>query len=328
MGEIKLPVKLKKIVKSGQITAQDVRFLRGEVFQDQLIGRDEAEMLLQLDRGAAEKSTEWSHFFVEAFVDYIVHQAEPSGLISEESAKWLIKSFSNDGFIRSAEQFEALVKILEHAKSSPESLMKFALSQVSHTIMQNQGPTNCRRDKGKQVICQSDVELIRRLMFAYSGEGGLAVTKAEVEFLFELNDLTVEMENDPSWSFFFVRGVANYLLATVGNSVPVRKAALQPEKWFQGDGHIDMLVNSLRSVYKNFCTGSERTEEAYARNNAKLARENIAASVMTAKEVRWVVERIVSDDELHENEIALLRFLQAETDKLHPDLEQLLLKVA
>ncbi len=328
MGEIKLPKKLEDIAQSGRITAQNVNHLRGEVFQDQIVGRDEAQMLLQLDHSAKEKSIEWSHFFVEAFVDYIVHQAEPSGVISEENAKWLIKSFEGDGFINSAEQLEALVKILEHAKSSPESLMIFALSQVSQAIMKNQGPVNSRRNKGEKIICRSDVELIRRLMFGFGGDGGLAVTKAEAEFLFDLNDQTIDKENDPTWSFFFVRGVANYLLTTLGNVVPNRQAALQQDKWFQGEGLIEKLVNSLRSVYKDIREGSALTEEAYANNNAKLAREGKAAAVLTTKEVQWVIERIVADDFMHENEIALLQFLQEETGKLPTQLKQLLQKAA
>ena len=324
MSVVKLPQLVSTIVNSSCITAENVRQLRATVFKNETVEHHEAEMLLILDDSAGEKSTEWSHFFVEAFVDYIVHQAKPTGSISNSNANWLINNFSGEGFINSAEQLEALVKILERATSTPESLMKYALKQVSQAVMENQGPVQSRRDKGKRIICDSDVELIRRLIFAHGGEGGLAVTQMEAEFLFDLNDKTVELENSLAWSSLFVRGVANYVLATLGERVPAKNFTLEKDVWLTGDGFFNQLVNSLRSVYKEMRSPLDAIEASYSGKNKMIQQDIEKAAIITADEVQWVVERIKTDGDIHKNEIALLQFLKGEAEQFHPEFKELL----
>lgn len=328
MSELMMPAPLLGVLESGSIGENDVLTMRRTVFVDDVICRSEAEWLLALDLAAHHKCREWTDFFVEALVTYIVYQADPEGVISEDNADWLIACISRNGLVDSPPRFEMLVKVLEKATSAPERLQTFALQQVAYAVLHNQGPI-CEHRTGPQfVICAEDVALLRRLLFAFGGEGGMAVTRAEAEFLFHLNDLTRAQENAPQWSMLFVQAVGNHLMATLGNAVPARKIALERDQFMQGDGFFDGLVNSLRSVFETARGAGVATERAMAERNQNRIKALADAVQVTGEETNWVFERIGADGIVHENELALLLFVSQEAGGLPPRLQGLLEEAA
>ena len=311
------------IAERGCITPEDVRALRRECFSDERINLAEAEALLALDVAVETKCKEWTHFFVEALVDFVVEQSQPAGIVSDEGAKWLADNISNNELVESPERLEMLVKVLETAKSSPEFLMTLALQQVSKAVRENQGHVAKDRAGETNVICKSDVELIRRLIFGPGGEGGLMITRAEAEFLFDLNDQTVENQNDPAWADLFVRAVGSYMMAT-SDRLATTGDALPDKGWLEGDTNKDRMVNSLRAVYRAAQSPTARANEAFGKLNSVIAKKGREAAVITQDETKWITDRIGADGALHTNEKALLNFLSKESHDLHPDFKKLI----
>jgi hypothetical protein len=106
------------------------------------------------------------------------------------------------------------VKVLDRAKLSPVKLVRFALEQVKLAVTVGDGylghaRSNRRLSPG--VIGEVEVELIRRILYAFGGDGNIAVTRQEAEVLFDINDATAEASNDPAWSDLFVKALANFL---------------------------------------------------------------------------------------------------------------------
>ena len=321
MSELALPTKLVSMMESGRISDSDVRYLRQDYFKDERLSKTEAESLLVLDSAVRDKSSSWDEFFIEAMVDHVVHQAEPAGYISEDNAKWLQNCIARDGLVDSSVRFEMLVKVFEVAKSAPQSLMDFALTQVSEAVLNNQGPLAENRSTGKQVICKADVEMLRRLIYGFGSEGGLAVTKVEAEFLFDLNDKTNEFENDPAWSDLFVRAIGNYLLATLDDAVLSRAAVLPEDMFLKGDGAFNGLINTLKSVLAEMRPLHRTLNESSGKTNSQIESGQQEAEKLSAGEASWVLERIERDGETHENEKALLAFIKENASELHESLK-------
>lgn len=314
------------------ITPDDVSRLRATVYGNAVVSREEAEWAFALDEAAIETCPEWTAFFVEAVTDFVVRQAQPEGYVDVETAVWLTAAISRDGVVKTASELELLVKVLEAATSTPATLSAFALRQVAAAVIDGAGPLAAGGALEPGRIGAAEVDLVRRILFAFGGQSAVGISREEADVLFELNDRTAEAENDPSWSDLFVKAVANFLMAARGYSVLTREEALRREAWLDapsggvtalfGDMMSTMLTNGLKGIWSAW--RREEDQEAYARRNRALEAETRAAEVVTADEVKWLAERIGRDGVIHANERALLRFLADESPDIHPSLRTLL----
>jgi hypothetical protein len=76
-----------------------------------------------------------------------------------------------------------LIRVLEKAKSSPEQLSAYAVGQVGLAVVEGSGPLARRRHLQPGVIDSAEVELLRRILFAFGGDGNIAITRAEADVL-------------------------------------------------------------------------------------------------------------------------------------------------
>jgi len=318
------------IVARGKITAEDILKLRNRVFSKGVVTPNDAEMVFHLnDRIDNIDNPSWSIFFVETLTDYVVMQAEPQGYISDENAEWLIARISHSGHVDNENELEVLVKALERARQSPVGLVKFALEQVKHGVLNGSGVVGHKHRLEPGVVGEGEVELLRRILFAFGGDGNMAITKQEAEILFDINDATSEVDNHPAWSDLFVKAIANFLMASVGYRVPNRHEALRREAWLDspsagvGGFMSRMLAGSLDAVWDAYQNGS-RDSGAKASSGLTNGDEPRA----TAEEIRWVADRMGSDGQLHANEMALIDFLKGHCAHLHPKLSPVLDRAA
>ena len=100
-----------------RVTAQDVAWLRREVFAGGAVTREEADELFAVSRAHMDNAPEWRKFFVEMIARHVVSQAEPVGVVSEERAAWLLRRVDECG---SVEALAALVNVLAEARSVPQ----------------------------------------------------------------------------------------------------------------------------------------------------------------------------------------------------------------
>ncbi|MEM7567355.1 MAG: hypothetical protein AAF321_09005 [Pseudomonadota bacterium] len=159
------------------ITEADVLAARRLVYGDDgAIDAREIEALFAIDEAAATGCQAWSDLFVEAGVDFLVRQEHPQGYVDAAKAEWLTDRIASDGRVKTATELELLVKVLETAERSPEALPAFALDQVRRAVTDGEGSV-----RGGSLtpgrIGEAEVDLVRRILFAYGGAGGVAVTR-------------------------------------------------------------------------------------------------------------------------------------------------------
>jgi hypothetical protein len=321
-----------EVAASKRITAEDVQALRRSLYNDGVAEAGEVERLFAMDETADEHDPSWCELFVEAVTDHLVEQVAPQGYIDEANADWLIARIGRDGAVKTATELELLVKILEKAKSSPERLSAFALAQVKKAVVEGEGPLarGGRLEAGR--VGRDEVELMRRILYAFGGDGNVAITRAEAEILFDINDATAGADNDPSWPDLFVKAVANFMMAASGYAPPPRREALRREAWLDAPtgGVADffgrMAAGGLRGIMQAY--GQPGEEQAWAARNARIAANVAIDEQVTGEEAEWLARRIGRDGALHESEKALLRFIRDEAPSVHPSLQSLIAKAA
>lgn len=319
-------------ISDGHVGEDDVVMLRRYIYGDMAVSLEEGAALFRLNNADLTYAPAWYELFPEAIGDILVHQARPEGYASEENAAWLIGQVTADGRVCSRTELDAVLHVLEKARQAPDHLQQFALRAVAESVVSGTGATRSGAELTPGVIADAEVELLRRVLYAGAGCSGIAISRAEAEILFDLNDATAEAQNAPAWSELFSKAVANHVMALSGFTPPPRDVALAREDWLDQPGGFD---GGLSGFFKKmFGGGVSGVREAYADRSdpfadrgASMAAEIAVNEVVTEGEAGWLVERIGRDGELHENEKALLRFIREESPNIHPALHPLMGKL-
>lgn len=319
------------------ITAEDVLALRRLVWGDEAVSRVEADAIMALNTACQVRASEWIDYFVEVMVDYVVHQQQPDGYIDEANAQWLTNWIDRDGRVDSLSELELLVKVLETAQSAPDSLRTYALKQVEAAVLTGEGPT---RRTGLAVqnggldasgINATEVELLRRVVFAQGGDGNIIVSQAEADMLFRLKDATLGKNNAPQWADLFVKCVGNHLMAH-STYQPLTRDEQASLDAYVADTHINLWRFARRAfgapamVRQAFGKG-DLTKEEVAQlvdnrvpdkvlGNALRAYDDAAEAIdlaITPGEKAWLVARINADGATDALETALLDFIRNES---------------
>lgn len=331
MAEFIISSQFAAFIEKGRVDARDVVDMRQNVFANGVLCKNEAVGLLAVHANCASKCNEWDEFFVEALSDFVVENVEPAGYVNDKQAKWLMSSISRGKSVASRAELELLITVLEKSKRSPDVLSAFALTQLADAILEQKGPL-ADKNKRQNVITGRDVEMLRRVLYAFGGEGSIGITKAEAEVLFRLNDKSLETENDPAWSDLFVKCIANYMMAVSRYGVPTREEALRREEWLNTSGEsrsffTRMMADGLTGIMQAYLAPSG-IEAAFSERNKEFERKEAAASQVNEKEAHWLVERMNKDGYIRSNEKMLLTFLKKESRGIHPELQPLLDMVA
>lgn len=316
------------LIAQGRITVDDALTLRRSVFRDGGIAEAEAERLFALDEAISDKAPEWTVLFLEALTDYLVRQAEPRGYVSDANAAWLVAMISRDGLVKSASELELLLRVIEAASRSPESLELFALAQVKAAVLLGNGPLADGGTLTPGVIGPDEVALVRRVLYAHGGTEGIGISRAEADMLFDLNDASSEAENCNEWSDLFVKAISNHLMTAAGLRMPSREDILARDGWLDDEQHLDMftmfdtdlvrdaLVDSLRRLKSTVCCNNKP-------EGADDDADAMVAAPIDDDEARWLIGRIRHDGAMHDNELALLLFLKEENPDINPLFEPL-----
>jgi hypothetical protein len=78
-----------KIATRNRITFADVRRLQRDILPDGVVDREQAELLLGVDRTVARADNAWSDWLVATIVDFVVWGERPTGTVEGEPAQWL-----------------------------------------------------------------------------------------------------------------------------------------------------------------------------------------------------------------------------------------------
>jgi hypothetical protein len=74
----------------------DVRKLQRDLLPDGIASREEAELLIGLDRAIGNAHPTWAGYLVGAVVEFVVWGSRPTGCIDQETARWLVSWLKSD----------------------------------------------------------------------------------------------------------------------------------------------------------------------------------------------------------------------------------------
>jgi hypothetical protein len=282
--------------QKGIVRPDDVLAMRLAVFDDAMISETDAEGLMGLDERVSNACAEWRSFFIEALTDFIVQQEAPRGAIDAANARWLMTRISRDATVKPNE-LELLIHVLETASSVPADLSRFAMKQIKHSVLFGES---------RNTVTESEVELMRRALFAGARTSGVVITREEAEVLFDIADAARTSDNVPAWTDFFAKAVANLMMASHGYTAPSREVSLRRGRW---------LNDAARAM----------TFDAHvlaALSNGLLANYSLADAI-PGHDQQWLAERVQKDAMLSQIETALAERIKAEASNLHPTLQPL-----
>ena len=320
------------IIKRGRVSESDTMKLRAEFYADGAISREEADLLFKINDANLVTSRSWNDFFIEAITDFVVDQLEPVGYVTAQNAAWLMDRISHDGKVNTRNELELAINIVDRARWSPESLVQFTLGHVRDAVISGHGVLRDGLRLKPGTIGEAEVELLRRILYAFGGDGSVAITRAEAEMLFEINDAVQDEHPNPAWTDLFIKAIANAVMSASSYAVPVREEALRRDAWldYRGDlspiGMVKKLLAdgfSLKNGYSRL-NNEERALDRLERQRVEL----IVNEKVTEGEASWLAERICHDGRVNANEAALLAFLRAECPDMHPELRSLVERYA
>jgi len=291
------------IAADRRITADEALKMRGEIFPDGVVTRQEADVLVSLHEMVDEHHPEWTQMFAEAVTDHALQASMIPGHIEDETVQWLTARLEKHGVAG----VETALKIVERAESVPDTLMAFVRALVSQHV--GVGPM----DAGK-------VEYVRRALFASGGGGGVAVEAPELNWLFALDAATDGQSNDPAWQDLFVKAAMCHV---AGRRAP---ALLEPEAMRAMDQRfaerermtpLTMLQNLMGGSFDRYRRDIREPSdvEALEQHYEMLNEETEADARLTADEAARLIGLSDMDGRRTANEEALLialRQLEAE----------------
>lgn len=115
-----------RVMEARVISSDDVKALQRDIFADGLVSREEADVLIALDRALAKADPSWADFLVRTVVDFAVWGARPTGYVNQDDARWLTQSLScGAGPTETAARIA--FEIVREAEQVDEVLVAFAL---------------------------------------------------------------------------------------------------------------------------------------------------------------------------------------------------------
>lgn len=316
----------------GAIDAGHAMQLRRMIYSKGSVTKNDADVLFKLDRACAKKDTAFAALYVEALTDYFVWQSEPKGYVTPEQAKHLIENVSADGHVSAKTELELVLNVVHWARQVPEDLVMLVLDAVRQSVMLSR-ETAFGSNRPQCAIGAGDVAILSKAVHAPAGDGSLLITRREADMLFALNDATKTGHNDPAWTDFFVRAIANHLLNPMNAPVvPSRDEAAAREKWLDERGSVGQLLGGVATslargnvpfaqVWEEVDPFGAAAAKKEAAAETKAVAERLAREQVDAEEAKWVASRILADGAVDENESALLAFVKKHAHAIDPALD-------
>ncbi len=122
-------------INSRSITAKDVENFRLRVFPDGILTQKQAATLVALEIACPKSSPEWTDYYVTSLADFVLCRLEPYGGINEANTDWLKRLITQNGLVRTSNEFSLLKSILKRAVPADTSFCVLVLEQLHHAMM-------------------------------------------------------------------------------------------------------------------------------------------------------------------------------------------------
>jgi hypothetical protein len=97
MSDYALSAFVSKAAAKSRITFGDVRRLQRDILPEGVTSREEAELIIALDRNVAKADRSWADYLVETILEFVVWVEEPTGSIDDDTVLWLAEALSSGG---------------------------------------------------------------------------------------------------------------------------------------------------------------------------------------------------------------------------------------
>jgi len=296
-----------RLKSTPSLDAKATLAMRQVAWPDGTIDPAEADAIFELNGAVRDASRQWVDFFVEAMTAYVVRQQKPTGYVDDAKAAWLISKIDQDGQIGSLSELELLVTVLETAINVPDRLKSYALRQIEVAVETGTGPTRDGGSLNPGCITDSEVKLLRRVLFAQASDGPAIVSRAEAEMLFRLKDKCLGAANAAGWKTLFVQAVGNHLMVA-SNYHPLTHARAGELETFMNDHSVSVGQFFHRMTKAKFWDGVDAIlNPGDAPDIDAFADDDIDAS-----EIDWATQAMNADGQLDEFEQALAAFVADE----------------
>lgn len=309
-----------------ELTAEDALAVRKALYGAGLaVSQADADTLFKLNADAGRHAPEWRALYIEALTDFVVRQQTPPGYVDQARADWLTAALTARKRLRE-DEVDLLIHVVDQADQTPASLSAFVLATVRTLTLwrlQRQGRLDA-----------VDVERLRRVVFAKGGDTNAAVTRAEAEALFDINDA---LDGAPAegWTDFFVRAVANAVLFEATWQAD-RAEELRRETWLHDTGahplhrlavlrDLPALPHLMKDALDEIHDLDFETQDEAVLEQRFQADEGVEvkAQAVTADEAHWLLDRIGRNGGVDTNEQALVAFILANGRAAPPELQAL-----
>ena len=325
MSDIQSNERFLKVGRNGFVTADDVAYLRDNVFPGGINSKSDLAILLGLAERAPDGDRAWTEFFGEAAGDYYLREEIPHDYITEREFQELKASVTQYSETVTPLVLAMLIKLVQDATATPPMMEEFICQQIKSIIG--------IRD-GNPAISENNAAMIRSFLFANSRDENRPVSRREATLLFDLNDMTMASHNHPAWSELFLKAIANHLMAQIGYTANTRQDALSQWDWIQ-DQSVDVSVFFRRML----SGGLASLRQAYTPTTQVStgdAADSVFEHIVRSRELRamagddggehnadWLAARIGRDGFLDDNERTLVAFMQEFESELPASLKTL-----
>ncbi len=118
-----------RVLDAKSITESDVKLLTCDVLPHDLMSRDQADLLIALDRAVPRQCPLWGDTLVALVVDFVVWVSRPTGFVEAASARWLVGSLgANGGPTHNA--LRIACEVVREAEHADEALLAFVMQGI------------------------------------------------------------------------------------------------------------------------------------------------------------------------------------------------------
>jgi len=187
------------VAGKGQITPDDVGLMRRHMWPEGICSRQQAIMAIALDNCCETRCPEWTTYLVEAITDFVVWRESADGVVSGETAGWLLECLAERGAIPSQAGLDILLHILDVAREVPRFLSAAALNQLRLALLPQPQGAYAHRRSGENAVTKSDLAYIWRVLRSALDRGCLRLSRAERLILQAIDQLATAADHHPGW---------------------------------------------------------------------------------------------------------------------------------
>lgn len=213
---------LAELKARGTVTAADVQALSQAYADGQQLTAETARLLIEINAAARELDTTWTACFVDALADFLVLQWAPVGYLTVEKSEWTKVALSAHASTACSTgtkaEMELLIGLLSLSRWSPQTLAAFAFDR------QMTRPVHAGADCA---VTGRDVEMLRRVLYAFGHDDLIAMTRVELDRLAAIGASAANAS--PEWSVLLQKALFDAALSMSGYAAASREEMLSPD---------------------------------------------------------------------------------------------------